>query len=183
MARAEAVGCAMGMLLACALAATPVAGQDRSPCPELDLVRYAPARQLLRDRIVIESGTGVGGRFPPSRRFEEVSSPQRTAHALVSPPDFDRPGPWTTVVAVRGNQARPLELLITVADHGSGGVHLRWLNEKLIWLRVWWGRVVASELLLDVETAKELYHEESDLRDVVLDCEQKRQRLEAEAEQ
>jgi hypothetical protein len=166
-----------GLLLGAALA-TGIAAQEQAPCLELDRVQYSEPRQLLVDRIAIEPGTAVGGRFPALRRFEEVGSPHGTARALVSPPDFSQPGPWTTVLAVRGNLARPLELLITVRDHGSGGVTVRWLNERLLWMRVWWGRIVASELLLDVETARSIYYQEADFRQTVLPCEEKRLLLE-----
>jgi hypothetical protein len=156
-------------------------GAERSPCPEFDRIEYSEARQLLRDRIVIESGTDFAGRLPVHRRFEEVRSPYRTAHALISPPDFKQPGPWTTVLAVRGNEARPIELLITVRDHGSGGVGIRWLNEKLLWLRVWWGVVVATELVLDVERLETVYFEEADFRSTVMDCAEKAARVRGEA--
>lgn len=35
----------------------------------------------------------------------------------------------------------------------------RWLNEKLLYLRVAWGRIVFSDLLIDVEQVQVLYHE------------------------
>lgn len=148
--------------------------QERSECPEYDLVSYTAVRDVLRERVIVEATADIGGRFPALRRFEEIRSPYRTAHALISRPDTAKPGPWTTVLAVRGNEVRPLELLITIKDHGTGGVRVRWLNEKLMWLRVWWGAVVATELLVDVETAEILYFEESDYRQLLLPCEEKR---------
>jgi hypothetical protein len=170
-------------VLAAVIAVLPAvrgdAAEGPSECPEFDRVQYSETRQLLRDRILIETDIDVGGRFPALRRFEEVRSPHRTAHALLSPPDFKQLGPWTTVVAVKGNQARPLDLLITFRDHGSSAVRARWLNEKLMWFRVWWGRVVATELVLNVETAEPLYMEEADFRLFVVSCEEK-QRLIAE---
>jgi hypothetical protein len=144
-----------------------------SMCPELDLVQYSEPRDLLRERVVVESQTEFAGRMGVHRRFEEIRSPFRTARALVSPPDFKQNGPWTTVIAVRGNQVRELDQLITIRDHGSGGVKPRWLNEKLLWLRVWWGRVVATEIVLDVETGGFVYFEEADYLRTVLDCEEK----------
>jgi hypothetical protein len=151
------------------------AGLGPSMCPELDLVQYAEPRELLRERVVIESQTDSAGRMGVHRRFEEMRSPFRTARALVSPPDFKQNGPWTTVVAIRGNQVRDLELLITIRDHGSGGVKLRWLNEKLLWFKVWWGRVIATEIVLDVETGEFIYFEEADYVRIALDCEKKEQ--------
>lgn len=148
--------------------------QERSECPEYDLVQYSEVRELLRDRVIVETTTEIGGRFPALRRFEEMPSPYRTARALISQADTTQQGPWTTVLAVRGNEVRPLDLLITIKDHGTGGVRARWLNEKLVWLRVWWGVVVATELLVNVENGEILYFEESDYRQLLLSCEEKR---------
>jgi len=161
------------------LASAAAAGIGPSMCPEFDKVQYSEPRELLRERVMIETGSESAGRMAVHRRFEESRSPYRTAHALVSPPDFKQRGPWTTVVAVRGNQVRDLELLITIRDHGSGGVKLRWLNEKLIWFRIWWGRVIATDMLLDVETGHPIYFEEADFQQILLDCEEK-ERLIAE---
>lgn len=148
--------------------------QERSECPEVDLIEYADVRDVLRERIVLEATSDIGGRFPALRRFEEIESPFRTARALISRPDTTEQGPWTTVLTVRGNEVRSIDLLITFKDHGTGGVRARWLNEKLMWFRVWWGVVVATELLVDVETAEVLYSEESDYRQLLLPCDEKR---------
>jgi hypothetical protein len=161
--------------IALVLGAGEGSAQERSECPEYDLIRYTEVRDLLRDRVILETTTDIGGRFPSLRRFEEIQSPHRTARALISRPDTNQPGPWTTVLAVRGNEVRPLELLVTVKDHGTDGVRVRWLNEKLLWFRVWWGVVVATELLVNVENAEILFFEESDYRQLLLSCEEKRE--------
>jgi hypothetical protein len=36
---------------------------------------------------------------------------------------------------------------------------VRWLNEKLILMRPWWGRIVATDLIFDVEREKIVYSE------------------------
>lgn len=35
----------------------------------------------------------------------------------------------------------------------------RWINEKLIFWRVWWGRIAASDMIYDVEAEKFIYTE------------------------
>jgi hypothetical protein len=156
------------------LGAAQAHAQERSECPEYDLIQYSEARELLRDRVIVETTAEIGGRFPALRRFEEIQSPYRTARILISRADTTQQGPWTTVLAVRGNEVRQLDLLITIKDHGTGGVNARWLNEKLVWFRVWWGVVVATELLVNVENEEVLFFEESDYRQLLLPCEEKR---------
>jgi len=170
----------MVVVIATMLSPGVVGAQVRSKCPELDLVEYSDPRELISERVVLEPGTDMGGRFPALRRFEELQSPFGTAHALISYADTKQRGPWTTVVGIRGNEVRELDLLITFKDHGSGSVRPRWLNEKLIAFRVWWGRVIATELIVNVETAELLYFEEANYQHTLVACEEK-ERLLAEA--
>lgn len=41
--------------------------------------------------------------------------------------------------------------------YGLSDVH--WVNEKLIFVRAWWGRIAATDILFDVETEKVIYTE------------------------
>lgn len=36
---------------------------------------------------------------------------------------------------------------------------VKWVNEKLLFIRVWWGRVVGSDYIYDVETGRFVYEE------------------------
>lgn len=36
---------------------------------------------------------------------------------------------------------------------------VRWVNEKLIFMRAWWGRIAATDLIFDVENEKIIYSE------------------------
>ena len=61
---------------------------------------------------------------------------------------------------VRGNAARALDLSVTFLNHASGGVRANWLNERLLFLQAWRGRIVSTDLILDVE-AKEFVHRDT----------------------
>lgn len=171
--------CGVVALCGVAIMSASVHAQERSKCPEYDLISYSAPRELLRERVQLEPNTEVGGRFPALRRFEELQSPFRTAHALISRPDTKQRGPWTTVIAIRGNEARPLDLLITIKDHGTGGVRPKWINDKLFAFRVWWGRVVETDVIVNVETSELVYFEEASFQQTLLPCDEK-QRLIAE---
>ncbi len=47
---------------------------------------------------------------------------------------------------------------ITIRDL-VGLSDIRWVNEKLILMRIWWGRMTATDMLFDVETENVLYAE------------------------
>jgi hypothetical protein len=95
-------------------------------------------------------------------------SPHGTAFYVMRHPDTTRPSPWKTVMYVFGNKARPLRLKIEIANHVSAGVRASWINEKLLWLQVWRGRIVSTDLILNIETAQFLYGEEANYSALIL---------------
>ncbi len=50
-------------------------------------------------------------------------------------------------------------MLILQLVEPAGSPEVRWVNEKLLFVRVAWGRVLFSDMLLDVEQAQLIYHE------------------------
>jgi hypothetical protein len=96
--------------------------------------------------------------YVPPPENQRQFSPQHDMWLVETKPDYTKPGPWTTtiVVGTSGN-GRPSKL--TVVDHASGGVHIQWLNEKLLFVQVWWGRIVSTDLILDAEKRSFTYKE------------------------
>ncbi len=97
-------------------------------------------------------------------------SPQRTRYFSLRPPDFEKSGPWNTAVFVGGVGLKGRELKISFLDHGSGGVHAEWLNEKLIFIEVWWGRIVSTDLVLNVENSNFIYKEDAQYGEMIQPC-------------
>ena len=73
-------------------------------------------------------------------------------------------------VYVFGNRARPLHLSIQFAHHTSVGVRANWINEKLLALQVWRGRIVSTDLILDVEMAKFISREAANYGVLIQPC-------------
>lgn len=166
-------------LMVCAIAALPAVHGQSSECRELDHVLYGPPAIVpLSDRIVISVSSASELTASPPHGAAEERSPQGTARLILTEqPDFMQEGPWTTKLAVVGNRARPLGLTIEIRDHGNNSVDTQWLNEKLLFLRVWWGRIVSTDLVLNVETGDPVYAEEASYQSLILPCEAKVQQL------
>ena len=65
-------------------------------------------------------------------------------------------------------------LAVRLVDHYPNfQVATRWVNEKLLWMRVWWGRILGSDAVVDVESGEFVYREM--VHDGVLDFQQHRQ--------
>jgi hypothetical protein len=92
---------------------------------------------------------------------------------VVASPDFMKNGPWNTDIYVLGNRANPLKLKVTFLDHGNEGVRVKWLNEKLLFFQVWWGRIVSTDLILDVDTSKWIYSQNANYGNIVMPCDEK----------
>lgn len=85
-----------------------------------------------------------------------TTSPNGAYRFWVRAPDTTRPGPWGAGLIVDHERDRHLVVLI---EDVAGSIAPRWINEKLIYLRVAWGRITFSDLILDVETGELIFHE------------------------
>jgi hypothetical protein len=152
-----------------------VQAQENTPsddCSDLDVINYtSPAAVRVKDRIVIKKMTDKFS--PPQSADEEAEkrSPQGTSRLIfLDQPNFMKNGPWHTKARIIGNKAHTVNLLIEVRDHANQSVHADWLNEKLLFMRVWWGRLVSTDLILNVETGEPIYMEEASYHNTIIPC-------------
>ena len=58
------------------------------------------------------------------------------------------------------DRERPAPLRLTVREIDARyGPRIEWVNEKLLFVRVWWGRILGADLVIDVEVGAILYRE------------------------
>ena len=95
---------------------------------------------------------------PPSVSMPsaETVSPNGAYRFWVRNPDTTKPRPWGAGIIVDNERKQRLTLLI---EDVAQPIAPRWINEKLIQMRVSWGRVAFSDLILDVERAEIIFHE------------------------
>jgi hypothetical protein len=100
---------------------------------------------------------------------EKQFSPQRGMWLYATQPNYHKDGPWTTTALIRsadGNTARKL----TVIDHGQGGVKLEWLNERLLFGRIWWGTILSTDFIVDVQNREYIYQQNAYYGDLMEAC-------------
>jgi hypothetical protein len=83
-------------------------------------------------------------------------------------PDFTKDAPFSTTIAV-GDRNGTLWML-TFPRHGNEGIQSDWLNEKLLFLRVWLGRIVSLDMILDVDNGVLVYSEDATYDDPTQPC-------------
>ncbi len=72
-------------------------------------------------------------------------------------PDFMQESPWSTVVYIADVGQEGAALGLSIDRHANVVPVVRWINDELLYLQVWWGRIAASDLVLDVVTGEFIY--------------------------
>ena len=144
------------MLFLLSLSSAPVLSEESRPslpkCGEAR-VQYTPFDENYSQKIILREVHDSGPSEPEGNR---EYSPQRTAWVSPTSPEYSRPGRWNTTVTIAvpaGSKA----LQLAFHDHASGCASVQWLNEELLFGRVWWGRVYSTDFILDVEKEQFIY--------------------------
>lgn len=136
--------------------------QDGAQCNRLDQVGYEAVNpDRLRDielvRVEPRSAQQEAIRL---RDVIEIVSPHRTARLLVhAGEDGDRRS--RTTIYFFTQSPEPSAMRATFRNHRNE-VRPRWINEKLAFVEVWWGRVRSTELIVDVEKGTSMYMQDAD---------------------
>jgi hypothetical protein len=134
-------------------------------CSELR-VQYTPFDENYSQRIILREAANFGTSKPEGNK---VYSPQHTAWVSQSSPDYSQPEPWSTTV-VTATPVGSKVLQLAFQNHASGGTSVQWLNEKLLFGRVWWGRIYSTDFIVDVEKEQFLYEQMAECGEMIQPC-------------
>jgi hypothetical protein len=147
-------------------------------CREYDEVSYEKSNEYVLSRINLEKMASESTLPSSLSGVPKEFSPHGTRHYIMQSADFMKPGPWNTDIYVLGNLVNPLKMKITFRDHGNGGVRAKWLNENLLFVQVWWGRIVSTDLMLDLDAGKWIYMQNANYGNIIKPCDEKIAHLE-----
>ena len=149
-----------------------IASESLKKCEETMRVDYSDSLSVaLNDRVVIKQGIAPLLLNETMSSSHVYSTHTTSSYSYLSKPDFTQPGPYNTDIAVSGTTAHPVNLTLEFKDHANNDVTPIWLNEKLLFIRVWWGRIVSTDMVLDIETGKFLYAQEANYWSLGEPCE------------
>ncbi|MEM6428409.1 MAG: hypothetical protein AAF708_04145, partial [Deinococcota bacterium] len=104
--------------------------------------------QLSLSRIPVSSVDSL------EKSFETTTSPYESGQFWLEAADFTQPAPWhSTLFIQQGDKV----LSLYVRNHANVAPQATWVNDELVHVRLWWGRAVGSELLIDVTRNDFLY--------------------------
>jgi hypothetical protein len=141
-------------------------GQTPGPCRNQE-VHYGPAPQAIEKKIQLK--WAAHDIFDISDTAKRTASPQGTRWFVEIDPDYAHPGPWTTTLYIGNSRDEKADLKVVVTDHGNT-FSAHWINEKLLFVQVWWGRIASSDLLLDVDVGKFIYDEFANYGELIEPC-------------
>ncbi|MEM7735298.1 MAG: hypothetical protein AAF267_05855 [Deinococcota bacterium] len=86
--------------------------------------------------------------------LETTPSPYESGQFWLESANFSQPAPWHSTLFI---QQDGKVLSLYVRNHANVTPQATWVNEELVHVRLWWGRAVGSELLIDVTRNDFLY--------------------------
>ena len=96
-------------------------------------------------------------RVPAAEGAQWTVSPNGAYRLRKVDPDFSAPPPWNTRIVIENE--RPESVVLDLRNHGNASAYAVWVNEKLVLVRVWWGRVLGADLLVDAEKGEIVWRE------------------------
>ncbi len=148
--------------------------QSSDDCREYDQVFYEKPGDYSTKRIKITPLNAGAEELTDLSDLIPNRSPQGTKSFLKRQPDYMKKGPWNTDLYIFGNKAIPIQLKVTFSEHGSGGIRSEWINEKLLSISAWWGRIVSTDMILDVESGEFVYIEDASYGNIIIPCSEKK---------
>lgn len=161
----------IGLAAILSFTSTGIWSEELPSCNELEVEYSAPILIPLDSRIHVRQLP-----VKPNRVQEESDpayqsySPQRTAaFNRVRIAVTMKNQPHVNSIEIFTMSGKPRAWGIDVIDP-KDNVQLMWLNEDLLFMRVWWGRIVSTDLIFELHSGKFLYAQEANYGSMVQTC-------------
>lgn len=160
-------------LFALSLAALVGASQAGPRCDAVSVNYSAPRLVPLAGHVAVVRLTARPGHvLPAADDAAGVRSPQQTAaFARLAAPARNAAGERVQAVDLYTTQGPVHAWRLSFTD-ASGEVELQWLNEDLIFVRAWWGRIVATDLLFELSNGRFIYAREANYGALTAPCDE-----------
>lgn len=148
----HALGLALGLSLIAVAASAQQQFHTPPACWTAPRITHGPWSEQPGDRAVV-----TRERIPAAEGATWTLGPNGAYRFRKVDPDFSAPPPWNTRIVV--DTERPEAVVVELKNHGNATAYAVWVTEKLMLVRVWWGRVLGADLLVDVEKAEIVWKE------------------------
>ena len=158
------------LILLCLVQAS-ARSEEPPSCGALEVRYSAPTAVPLNNRVVVRRAAARPTRVnaETDREFNPYSPQRTSAFNRVRVPNFAKPGPYETSIEIFTLSGESHAWAIDFSEHRDG-VQLQWLNEELLFVRVWWGRIIATNLIFQVGPGDFIYAREANYGLLVQPC-------------
>jgi hypothetical protein len=145
--------------------------EELPSCSALEVRYSAPTVVPLNNRVVVRRAAAKPTRVnaETDREFNPYSPQRTSAFNRVRVPNFTKPGPYETSIEIFTLSGESHAWEIDFSEH-KNGVQLLWLNEELLFVRVWWGRILATDLIFQIGSGDFIYAREANYGLLVQPC-------------
>ena len=98
------------------------------------------------------------GKIDPGPDIKKVFSSNNAYWYAVQGADYTKVGPYSTNILIY-NERKGYLIDLQLIEHSQYEPNIKWINEKLIYVDVWWGRILGSSIIFDVEKEQIIYKE------------------------
>lgn len=148
------------------------AGEPLMRCDQQTVTYSAPSSVPIDQHIRITPVSQNSRAVLAGRDVRSITeSPQQTAafhHAYVA--DTMKPGPYRNSIEIYSTKGPALAWRIEI-DEIRDNVQPRWLNDDLIFMQVWWGRILSTDLIFELSTGRFVYAKEAHYGMLIEPCE------------
>ena len=85
--------------------------------------------------------------------------------------DTMKSGPYFNAVEVFSTKGNPISWRLEI-NNLKDNVRLQWLNEELLFLQAWWGRIVSTDAIFEVSSGRFIYVKEANYGLLIQPCEE-----------
>jgi len=129
-----------------------------------------PAAETMR-QIKIESISLTEEQLRKLNALSKNGTENGVRWLVEEKPDTMRNRPWNTQLYIFDQTSKNHCIRVALIDH-DGRVDHTWLNDKMLFVRVWLGRIAWTDFVLDAETGRFVYLENGRL-DATFDVDRK----------
>lgn len=142
------------------------------PSERSDILSYSkPSSESLR-QIKVERVSLTKEQLHTLNALPKSKTENGMRWLVEEKPDTMRDGPWNTRLYIFERDDTNHCVRVELIDHASYEVKYNWLNEKMLFVSVPWGRIAWTDFVLNTETLRFAYIEDGRL-DQVLDSQEK----------
>lgn len=154
-----------GILSGCATKPQPARQYDvsRGTTERSDILSYSKASSNSMRQIIVTNISLSKVELDKLNSLPKNKTENGVRWLVEEKPDTMRNAPWNTRLYIFDNSDRNHCVLIELMDHGNGGVRYNWLNDKMLFVRVWFGRIAWTDFILNSESLRFSYIEDGRL--------------------